>query len=104
MSDPKFFLLVPGNEVEPGGSIRSNFGGMMPRDRLLFDDLEAVEACLLRPSGELESGGVMGASSPKEEDMDDTLDKEAISGDDRIAGVIPLMQSTTRTLGVDLLP
>ena len=52
MSEPKFFLLVPGNEFDTGGSTRSNLGRPIVIGLPLVDDLDAVDAWRRRLSGE----------------------------------------------------
>lgn len=77
----------------------STFASGIPLPLLLVDALEAVEGCRLSPAGEADNCGVIGASNANEDDIDDIRERVAISGEERIGGVTPVMQSTTKNRG-----
>lgn len=83
--------------------MRSNLGCILVSGFPLADDHEADDVWRRKLSGELNMGGVAGPSKPNDDDIEETRERDAISGEDRIGGVIPVMQSMTRTLGVALL-
>lgn len=83
--------------------MRSNLGCILVSRFPLADDHEVDDVWRRKLSGEPDKGGVAGPSKPNDDDMEETRERDAISGEDRIGGVIPVMQSMTRTLGVDLL-